>query len=54
MNNEYLFCGRWYRPDYIDAHRSSMDLQNPSLTLPTEGGEAMQRTEGTAANMRQK
>ena len=45
-----FFCGRWYRPDYIDAHRSSMDLQtpidlqNPSLTLPTEGGEATQRT----------
>ncbi len=40
MNNEYLFCGRYHRPDYIDAHRSSMDLQNPSLTLPKEGGEA--------------
>ena len=46
MNNEYLFCGRWYRPDYIDAHRSSMELQTPSQTLPTEGGEATQRTKG--------
>ena len=44
MNNEYLFCGRWYRPDYIDAHRSSMEP--PSQTLPTEGGEATQRTKG--------
>ena len=37
MNNEYLFCGRWYRPDYIDAHRSSIDLP-PSQTLPTDRG----------------
>ena len=44
MNNEYLFCGRWYRPDYIDAHRSSMEP--PSQTRPTEGGEATQRTKG--------
>ena len=52
MNNENLFCGRWYRPDYIDAHRSSMELQNPSQTLPTEGGEGTQRTKGEGRGKR--
>ena len=46
MNNEYLFCGRWYRPDYIDAHRSSIDLQPPLPDPPHRGRESDAEDEG--------